>query len=61
MKRLTTRVEDLERRAPDAIRRVHRVIQDIGMSRDEALDAYGREKIGKNDGVILRVIVDAKS
>lgn len=39
---------------------VHRIIQRIGQSEDEALDAYGRDKIGAGDQIIVRRIVAPK-
>ena len=56
MTRMATRVERLEAvRAP--VKRWHRIIQRLGETRDEAFDRYGRNLIGADDGVILRVIV----
>lgn len=42
---------------PGGVERWHRVIQGVGQTRDEALDEYGRDKVGENDGVIVRQIV----
>lgn len=50
------RVERLEA-ARSPTRRWHRLIQSVGETQDQALDRYGRERIGVDDGVILRVIV----
>ena len=38
-------------------RRWHRIVQEIGQTHDEALDAYGRDRIGPDDGIIVREIV----
>lgn len=40
--------------------KVHRVIQAIGQSEDEALDAYGRDRVGADDQIIVRRIVAPK-
>lgn len=39
---------------------VHRIIERIGQSEDEALDAYGGDKIGADDQIIVRRIVAPK-
>lgn len=55
------RIEFLEARQPKAIGRWHRVIQDVGQSEGQAIDAYGADRIGPNDCVMLRVIVEPKA
>lgn len=58
MKQLKSRLEALESIArPGAVERWHQVIQRVGQTRDEALDEYGRGKVGEHDGVIVRKIV----
>lgn len=56
MRSLSTRLAALECATPLGVERWHRVIQRVGQSRDEALDQYGRDKIGDRDGVIVRQI-----
>jgi hypothetical protein len=43
-----------ERPAP---RRWHRIIQRVGQSYEEALAEYGPDRIGADDGIIVRIIV----
>lgn len=57
MKVLNRRVETLEAKRPGRVIRSHRIIQHEGQTQDEALDDYGRDKIGPNDFLIVRVIV----
>ena len=59
MKAMKSRLEALEsvNLPPGGVERWHSVVQGIGQTRDEALDEYGREKIGENDGVIINRIV----
>jgi len=57
MRRLGSRVAELEARKARPFGKVHRLIQRQGQTRDEALDAYGRELIGPDDMVILNRIV----
>ncbi|MBA4092060.1 MAG: hypothetical protein C0494_15920 [Sphingobium sp.] len=38
----------------------HRVIQQSGQTLDEALDAYGRDRIAPDDRLIVRKIVDSR-
>jgi hypothetical protein len=54
---LRKRVEGLEARTKPLFERVHRIIQHVGETRDQALDAYGRHLIGENDLLIVNVIV----
>ena len=60
MKRLGSRVADLEARQEKPFGAVHRLIQHEGQSRDEAIDAYGRERIGSDDLLIIRRIVSPR-
>lgn len=39
--------------------RWHRVIRYEGQSLDAALDAYGRERVGADDGLIVRHVLPA--
>jgi hypothetical protein len=60
MRRLGSRVADLEARQPRPYGRAHRLIQREEQTQDEALDAYGRELIGPDDMVIINRIVSPK-
>ena len=52
--KMASRVEALESRTSDLVHReVHFIVQDAGQSRDDALDAYGREKIGLDDDLVI--------
>jgi hypothetical protein len=61
MKRLASRVADLEAKTKAPYPRTHRIIQRIGETRDQALDAYGRDCIGEGDLVIVNRIVDSEN
>ena len=37
--------------------RWHRVIQQVGQSEEEAIDAYGRDRIGPNDRILIHELV----
>ena len=54
--KLANRLTALEARTP-TIGQVHRIIVGIGETRDEVLDAYGRDKIGPHDRLIVRNII----
>lgn len=54
------RVEVLEAKQPKAAGRWHRVLQDVGQSEDDAINAYGPERIGIGDSLLLRVIVEPR-
>ena len=56
---ITKRVVALEGRAGSGFETAHRVICQQGQTQDEALDLYGRERIGPNDLVVMRVMVAA--
>ena len=56
---IAKRVNALESRAHSGGYEYHRVIQHDGQSRDEALDAYGRDRLGPDGFAVLRVIVFA--
>ena len=47
----------LARRDAAKPRTWHRIVQQVGQSEDEAIDAYGRDRIGPDDGIILREMV----
>lgn len=55
--RLVSRLKVLEARNHVGWDQAHQVIQHVGQTEDEALDEYGREKIGANDLVILIELV----
>ena len=56
--KMSSRVEALEVRVGECrFENVHRLIQRVGQTRDEVLDAYGREKIEPDDRVILRRLI----
>ena len=55
--RMRTRVERLEAARPGQVVKWHRVIARDEQSDEQALDAYGRERIGAGDHVVLRRIV----
>ncbi len=57
MKRLNTRVADLEAKRTPPFGRTHSIIQRVGHTQDEAIDAYGRALIGEDDLLIINVIV----
>jgi hypothetical protein len=40
------------------LRRRSLIIKEAGQSNDEALDAYGRDRIGPNDRIVIWSIVD---
>ncbi len=54
---LHRRVAGLEAKQAVPCGKVHRIIQNLGQTRDEALDEYGRDKIGPDDFVIVRHFV----
>ena len=54
---IAKRVGALEGKACGGGFECHRVIQRAGQTRDEALNAYGRDRIGPDDVAVLRVIV----
>ena len=37
--------------------KVHRIVTKFGQSKDQALDEYGRDKIGPKDLVVIRFFV----
>ena len=57
MKRLSSRVADLEARQTTPPGKWHMLIQRIGQTQDEAIDAYGRHLIGEHDHLIINRIV----
>ncbi len=58
---ITKRVGALENQVGDGgFEKAHRVICKIGQTQDQALDAYGRDKVGPNDLVIMRVMVSPR-
>ncbi len=57
MMQLRKRLESLEARNMSPTGCVHRLRQDRGQTRDEVLDAYGRDRIADDDIVIIRRIV----
>jgi hypothetical protein len=56
-KRLRIAENAVEPDARPAPRRWHRIIQRVGQSFEEALAEYGAERIGTDDGIIVRVLV----
>ena len=57
MKALKTRLAALEGATRSGWDKVHQVIQKIRQTQDQALDEYGRDKIGVNDLCIVHRIV----
>lgn len=55
------RLTALESANPSGAAAWHRVVLQAGQSLDAALDAYGRERIGGRDGLIVRKIVGGLS
>ncbi len=51
------RLKELEARLGPPLGPVHRVVVSIGQTQDEALHAYGRDRIAPRDRIILRTIV----
>jgi hypothetical protein len=60
MRRLGSRVADLEARQTVPFGQAHMLMQREGQTQDEAIDAYGRQLIGNNDLVIINRIVSPK-
>ena len=60
MKRLSSRVADLEARQTEPLGKWHVLIQREGQTRDEVIDAYGRHLIGEHDHLIINRIVSPK-
>lgn len=58
MRQNAKRLEALETRTKAATGVWHRIIQEAGQTQDQALDAYGRDKIGPDDNVIIRRIIE---
>ncbi len=55
---IAKRAGALENQAGDGgFEKVHRIIGKLGQTQEQALDAYGRDKIGPNDFVVVRVLV----
>ncbi len=55
---ITKRVGALENQAGDGgFDKAHQVICRPGQTQEQALDAYGRDKIGPNDFVVVRTFV----
>ena len=55
---IAKRVGALENQAGDGgFEKVHRIIGKLGQTREQALDTYGRDKIGPKDFTIVRVFV----
>ena len=48
-----------EMRKRDAARptKWHRIVQQVGQSEDEAIDAYGRDRIGPDDRILIHELV----
>lgn len=57
MAKLEGRVKALENRGGSAFYPYHRIVQGVGQTQDEALEAYGRDKIGPNDNLVIRRLV----
>ena len=60
MAKLESRVKALERHGAVTCHKVHRIICGEDQSEDDVIDAYGREKIGPDDKIIMRVLVSPK-
>ncbi len=55
---IAKRVGALENQAGDGgFENVHRIIGKLGQTQEQALDAYGRDKIGPKDFVVVRTFV----
>ena len=51
---MTNRLDALEGRAsPPLVEKWHQLVALEDQTRDEVIDAYGREKIGPNDSIII--------
>ena len=61
MKAMANRLAALEAVKAAASGVWHRIVQEVGQTRDEALDAYGRDRIGAGENLIIRRIVDPAS
>lgn len=57
MKALTKRLGLLEQVAGRSLGIVHRIIQRVGQTQDQALDEYGRDRIAAGNLIIIRRIV----
>ncbi len=58
---ITKRVGALENQAGDGgFEKAHQVNCRLGQTQEEALDAYGRDKIGPNDFVVVRRFVSPR-
>ena len=57
--KIDARVSRLEAMIPAVVGTAHRIIQHLGMSRDDALLAYGPDRIGLSDTIIIRRVVAA--
>lgn len=55
--RLEARLKALEALHPPARGRWHRIIRQADQTQEEAIAAYGREKIGPDDHLIVRRVV----
>ena len=56
---LTRRVEKLEGVQPSAMGLGHRVVVYSGQTKAEAVEAYGVDRIGPEDFILYREIIDA--
>ena len=54
------RIGMLEARRPATTIAWHRIIQQPGQTLDAALEAYGRDRIGDADRLIVRRIIDGQ-
>lgn len=61
MKALRNRLAALAGVRQRGIEQWRRVIPSVGQTRDEALDEYGRDKVGEKHGVIFRQIVQVSN
>lgn len=59
MNTIKRRLAELEARKPAVTSSCHRMIVQLGSSVEDAINAYGRERIGPADRLIVRTIVDA--
>ncbi len=58
---IAKRVGTLENQVGDGgFDKAHQVICRVGQTKEQALDAYGRDKIGPTDFVIMRVLVSPR-
>lgn len=57
MKAFKQRLQSLENVARIGWEKAHRVVQRSGQSESEAIDTYGRDRLGPHDLLVIRKIV----